>query len=475
MSNSLSLPGQQISFTIGNMENTKPKKSVLETIGNISILVGLAVFAVPALAVFGIDGPQQVMIKTFGAFGEPGILLAVFMVCAVLTMLLGTVNRILPLLAGFGTGIVLFAGAFDIPYLGAIRTALFRFPPFSQSGPALFSGALAIVTGLFMARSENIKPLPALLGPSIPPIILLLVLTAWSPFTYNEVSRNMDASTFERAMRSISTTLGKTYVNPEVERAVRQVVEEKDKTLQEKEQALKKLSARLERTEADKKALERSLKDSAQLTKELEAAKQALKDLEGRIEKDNAPVKGGRYDLAVQPTNPIVRDFAVKIASAAPGPWDDPQGSKVPNAAGAKQLVLIHGAISSNWKYVSDPAVSWTDYTSPASRTIALGLAGDCDDYATVMASCIIAVGGRARIIHGFRGNQGHAWAEVWLGRGSSADRLLQTVASYSGRSAASLAVSRDTGTDDRWLVLDWELGRYSFSANTVTLAWMSN
>ncbi len=456
------------------MENTKPKKSILETIGNISLFVGLVAFAVPALAVFGIDGPQVVMIKTFGPLGEPGILLAIFVVCAVLTMLLGTVNRILPLLAGFGTGLVLFAGAFDIPYLGAIRTALFRFPPFSQSGPALFSGALAIASGLFMARSEKIKPLTALLGPSIPPIILLLVLTAWSPFTYNEVSRDMDASTFERAMRSISTTLGKTYVNPEVEAAVRRVVEEKNKTLQEKEQALKDLSARLERTEADKKALERSVKDSAALSQELEAAKRALKDLEGRIEKDNPQVQGGRYDLAVQPTNPVVRDFAVKIAATAPGPWDNPQGSKVPNASGAKQLVLIHGALSRNWKYVSDPAVSWTDYTSPASRTIALGLAGDCDDYATVMASCVIAVGGRARIVHGFRGTQGHAWAEVWVGRASMADQVLQAVANYSGRSVASLATSRNPNTDDRWLVLDWELGRYSFPSSNMRVAWTS-
>ncbi|MCA1950033.1 MAG: hypothetical protein LDL24_05655 [Treponema sp.] len=92
------------------MENTKPKKSVLETIGNTSIIVGLFAFAVPALAVFGIDQPLQIIKKTFGPFGEPGVLIAVFIASSVLTMLLGTVNRILPLLSGFGTGIVLFAG-----------------------------------------------------------------------------------------------------------------------------------------------------------------------------------------------------------------------------------------------------------------------------------------------------------------------------------------------------------------------------
>ncbi len=456
------------------MENTKPKKSLLETIGNGSVFVGLAAFAVPALAVFGIDGPLVLFKKTLGPFGEPGILILIFLVCAILSMFLGTVNRILPLLSGFGTGIILFAGAFDIPYLGSIRAALFRFPPFSEAGPALFSGALAIMTGLFMARSEKTKALPAVLGPSIPALVLLFILTAWSPFRYSSPSLNMDASTFENAMKSLSATLGQSYVNPELEKAVRKVVEEKDQTLREKEQALKALADRLERSEADKQALERSLKDSSQLIKELETAKAALKELEGRIEKDNAPVKGGRYDLAVQPVHPLVRDFAVKTASAAPGPWDDPQGSRIPNAAGAKQLVLIHGALSRNWKYVSDPAVSWTDYTSPASRTIALGLAGDCDDFAALMASCIVAVGGRARIVHGFRGDQGHAWAEVWIGRGVAAERVLQAVASYSGRNSMNLAVSRDPATDDRWLVLDWELGRYSFSGSTMTVAWTS-
>lgn len=456
------------------MEKFEHKTSFFEKIGNASILIGLAAFAVPALGVFGIDEPLQGVQKTFGALGSPGILLVVFLACSILTMLLGRVNRILPLLSGFGTGIVLFAGAFDLPYLASIRGALFRFPPFAQTGPALFSGALAIIIGLLLARSMKVRILSSLLGPMLPALTLLLILTAWSPFKYSSASLEIDASTFEKAMQSISTTLGKEYVNPEVEQAIRKVVEEKDRTLQEKEQALQELSARLERTEQDKKALERSLKDSTQLGKELEAAKRALKDLEGRIEKDNPQVQGGRYDLAVQPTNPIVRDFAVKIAAAAPGPWDNPQGSKIPNAAGAKQLVLIHGALSRNWKYVSDPAVSWTDYTSPASRTIALGLAGDCDDYATVVASCIIAVGGRARIIHAFRGNQGHAWAEVWIGRESAANQVLQAVANYSGRNPRDLAVTQDVNTGDRWLVLDWELGRYSFTSDKMMVAWTS-
>jgi hypothetical protein len=170
-----------------------------------------------------------------------------------------------------------------------------------------------------------------------------------------------------------------------------------------------------------------------------------------------------------------VRDFAVRAASAAPGPWDNPQGSRLPNAAGARQLALIHAAIASNWKYVSDPAVSWTDYTSPARRTLSLGLAGDCDDYAALMASCIQAVGGRVRIIHGSKGSVGHAWAEVWVGRGAQAETVLAAVARGMGKSPGSLAATPDKATGDRWLVLDWQLGVYSYPADRLEVAYLGD
>lgn len=455
------------------MENSKLKKSVIERIGNFFALAGLLTFMVPALAAFGIGEPLTWVQRALGAFGESGALLFYFIGAYLIAALFGTVERIVPVLSGLMTGLLLFAGAFEVPYLTGIRSALFRFAPFQEAAPALFAGALAVIVGNLMGRSPKTKAIPGLLIPFASGIALLIVLAAWSPFTKSTL--NLDASSVERAIQSISSTLGKEYVNPEVEKAVRQIMEEKNKTLAEKEQAFKELQERLERTEADKKALERSLQDSNQLSKQLEAAKKALDDMKGRLESQTPLVQGGRYDQAVQPADPLVRDFAVKAASAAPGSWDNPQGSRIPNGAGAHQLVLIHGAISRNWKYVSDPAVSWTDYTSPARRTLVLGLAGDCDDYATLMASCIIAVGGRGRIVHGIKGNQGHAWAEVWIGQGAMADRVLSSVASFTGRNPGQLAVSVDVGTDNRWLVLDWELGRYSFPAKTITVAWTSD
>jgi hypothetical protein len=154
--------------------------------------------------------------------------------------------------------------------------------------------------------------------------------------------------------------------------AARRVVEEKDASLAEKEQALRDLTDRLARSESDRKALERATKEGSALSAELAAAKKALEEIRLRVDEKTPQVAGGRYDQAVQPTDPSVRDFAVKATSAAPGAWDNPQGTRLPNAAGSRQLVLVHAAIASNWKYVSDPSVSLQDYTSPARTMISL-------------------------------------------------------------------------------------------------------
>ncbi len=56
--------------------------------------------------------------------------------------------------------------------------------------------------------------------------------------------------------------------------------------------------------------------------------------------------------------------------------------------------------IYKRWTYVNDPPNGFNYYSPPASRTINLGLKGDCDDFAILTASSIQAIGGGAsRII----------------------------------------------------------------------------
>ena len=454
-------------------QSAKPgrRHSPIERIGNAFALVGVVAFLLPALAAFGINAPLEAARKALGAFAEPGMLLIVFLGAFLLAAVFGTVKRAIPVVSGLIFGLLIFAGAFDMPKLEAVREALFRFAAFTNPGPALFAGAAAVLAGNLTGRMVRVHALPGFLVPPVLGLAVLLTLAAVDPFPEDQGLR-LDSSSVESALGSVASLLGAEYRRPDVEEAVRRVVEEKDATLAEKEQALRDLTERLRRSESDKEALGNSVKDSKTLASELEAARKSLEEIKGRVERDTPPVAGGRYDQAVQPTDPVVRDFAVKAASAAPGAWDNPQGSRLPNAAGARQLVLVHAAISSNWKYVSDPAVSWMDFTSPARRSLALGMAGDCDDYATVMASCIIAVGGKARIVHGIKGNNAHAWAEVWIGSGAMADSVLSAVARAAGRSAVSLAATRNSASGDRWLVLDWKMGEYSFKSERIEVAW---
>jgi len=458
----------------GTIGNHARRPGFLERLGNAFALIGLAAFSLPALAAFGIGSPLEAVRKALGAFADPGLLLLVFLAAFLLAAVLGTVKKAIPVLSGLAAGLLIFAGAFDLPWLQSVREALFRFPPFEQPGPALFAGALGVLSGNLIGRIESVKAVPGLLAPPALALVALLTLAAVDPFPGGGGALRLDSSSIQTALRSVASLMGTEYLRPDVEEAVRRVVEEKDASLAEKERALRDLTDRLARSEANQKALERASKEGSALSAELAAAKKQLEEIRLRVDEKTPQVAGGRYDQAVQPTEPSVRDFAVKAASAAPGAWDNPQGSRLPNAAGARQLVLVHAAIASNWKYVSDPAVSWQDYTSPARRSLALGLAGDCDDYATVMASCIIAVGGRARIVHGLKGRSGHAWAEVWVGSGAAADTVLSAVAGAAGRPAGTLAVSRDKETGERWLVLDWELGSYSFSGDRMEVAWRS-
>ena len=62
-----------------------------------------------------------------------------------------------------------------------------------------------------------------------------------------------------------------------------------------------------------------------------------------------------------------------------------------------------------NWIYINDP--SGEDYFSPASNTIKIGLKGDCDDYAILIAALVQAIGGTSRVVTASdeQGNNRHA------------------------------------------------------------------
>ncbi len=109
-----------------------------------------------------------------------------------------------------------------------------------------------------------------------------------------------------------------------------------------------------------------------------------------------------KISKAINPQNPITRDFAVILASKYPGEYS------------VEQICSIYHYLYQNWKYVNDPKGS--DYFASASESIGNGLAGDCDDFAITMSALIEAIGGTSRVVCAWGKEVGHAYAEVCFG-----------------------------------------------------------
>lgn len=106
---------------------------------------------------------------------------------------------------------------------------------------------------------------------------------------------------------------------------------------------------------------------------------------------------------AVDYKNPIVRNFAVAAATDYFN-----EGNYFGKYGNIIRYFSIFKTIN-KWDYVSDP--QGLDYFAKASESTSL-LAGDCDDYAILMAACIKAVGGQVRLIH----TKNHLYPEVNVG-----------------------------------------------------------
>jgi hypothetical protein len=97
-----------------------------------------------------------------------------------------------------------------------------------------------------------------------------------------------------------------------------------------------------------------------------------------------------------------VRDFAIRVAGNSAGTYN------------LGQVCDIFDRCFTNWKYVNDP--KGENYIALASETLANNFTGDCDDFAVLVCSSIMAIGGEARISYAYKGKKGHAFAEINLG-----------------------------------------------------------
>lgn len=149
---------------------------------------------------------------------------------------------------------------------------------------------------------------------------------------------------------------------------------------------------------------------------------------------------------AADSQDPTTRDYALSLVRSS--------HSGTYNIA---QICDIWEGVYVRWIYVNDP--QGAEYFSPASRTVNIGLKGDCDDFAILMAALIEAIGGDTRVVLASDYlEDGHAFSEVYVG---DEYRDLRDAAEYISEryGCETIWYQKSTGyfgSDEYWINLDW-------------------
>lgn len=141
-------------------------------------------------------------------------------------------------------------------------------------------------------------------------------------------------------------------------------------------------------------------------------------------------------------SNSIVRNMAVSIAGESAGNYN------------LGQICNIFDYCYNNWKYVNDPKT--LEFIEFASNTIINGLNGDCDDFAVLICSMILSIGGEARINFAYGTEGGHAFTEVNIGNTNKSEIENYLKIRYKSIYSNIGIATRTDNDNSVWLNLDW-------------------
>lgn len=156
---------------------------------------------------------------------------------------------------------------------------------------------------------------------------------------------------------------------------------------------------------------------------------------------------GIRVELAVDAGNPNTRGFVLsRVKPEHEGEYS------------IAQICDVWDYCVQTWHYFSDPVL---DDFAPASDTIAMGLRGDCDDFAALIAAAVRGLGGTAMVRVEHTSTDGHAYTLVYIGTDISdvAGNILYLMARYGvpfstvRQGGLGLLLDSEAGV---WLNLDW-------------------
>jgi hypothetical protein len=151
---------------------------------------------------------------------------------------------------------------------------------------------------------------------------------------------------------------------------------------------------------------------------------------------------------ALSPMDPLTRNTAIKLAARNEGAFH------------VEQVAEVWAGVRKPWRYVNDP--EGREYFATASESIENGYIGDCDDFAVTLASMVIAIGGKARVILMDGPKGGHAYAEACVqGEPSKVAAALQKhyknkFRRYITGSIPKNISYRSSADCPIWLNLDW-------------------
>ncbi|NBW60091.1 MAG: transglutaminase domain-containing protein [Crocinitomicaceae bacterium] len=138
-------------------------------------------------------------------------------------------------------------------------------------------------------------------------------------------------------------------------------------------------------------------------------------------------------------SNSRLRNKAVSIAGKDAGSYN------------LGQICDIFDHCYNNWKYVNDP--KGNEIVEYASNTISNGLNGDCDDFAVLVCSMVLSIGGEARINFAYGQNGAHAFTEVNIGKTEVGDYISKRYERVYDSSGIWTRTDKD---GNKWLNLDW-------------------
>ena len=429
------------------------------------ILVAIGVlgliFLTPVICLtFGYTGPINNISNQFGTLGNPSVLTFISLSMIGAAALLGGGKNASATIVSFLIGALLISTAVEISFLTWFKDLVSNVEFLSNLKLNLLAGVFILLFGLFLSFAEKVSLIVELIVLVVLPLSFLIG-SNYAGILPNNTEFNISIN---EGMNSLRGMIDEKYMSHDnVKQYVEDVESDENLTDEEKKAKMKDLQDKINKLETEEETLKR-------LKEENEKYKAVIKSQEEEIKKfgfcagqSDSSTQVKKIGDAVVPNQPCVRDFAVSLVKEEQGPYYDRRRA-LPGEQGMKQICNLHYHLSTNWKYISDPTMIQNDYFSPANRTIAIGLAGDCDDFSVLNASCVEAIGGISRIMIGFCAGGCHAWAEVLIGGENEWNNAVETIRKHYNDKHKMLTPNVDQN-GAYWLPLDWRMGQ--FSCNT--------